>query len=89
MSAYLSREDFPAQPDTRFFEVKHNPKSVKTPVTIELREYAGERAAANKATSLSRLLGLEYATADKDDIVEAAKRLDSRVGRIDDVVGVY
>lgn len=89
MTAYLSREDFPAQPEIRFFEVKHNPKSVKTPVTIELREYAGERAAQNKATTLSRLLGIEYATADKDDIVEAAKRLDARVGRIDDVVGVY
>lgn len=89
MTAYLTREHFPTQPETRFFEVKHNPKSVRTPVTIELREYASDRAAENKATSLSRLLGIEYATADRDDIVEAAKRLDSRVGRIDDVVGVY
>lgn len=89
MTAYLSRGDFPAQPETRFFEVKHNPKSVTKPVVIELREYQSERAAQVKSHSLSRLLGLEYAIADKGDIVEAAKRLDSRVGRIDDVVGVY
>lgn len=89
MSEYLRREDFPDVGDQRFFEVKHNPKSVTKPVVIELREYQSERAAENKATSLSRLLGLEYAIADKEDITEAAKRLDARVGRIDDVVGVY
>lgn len=82
---YLTREDFPHVGDKRYFEVKHNPKSVTKPVTIELREYSTEKHVA----SLSRLLGLEYAIAEKADIIEAAKRLDARVGRIDDVVGVY
>lgn len=82
---YLTRADFPEVGEHRYFEIRHNPKSVTKPVVIELREYATEK----HVTSLSRLLGLEYAIAEKDDIVEAAKRLDARVSRIDDVVGVY
>lgn len=85
MEKYLTRAHFPEVGERRYFEVKHNPKSVAKPVVIELREYSTEK----KVASLSRLLGLEYAIADRDDIVEAAKRLDARVGRIDEVVGVY
>ena len=85
MKKYLTRGDFPDVGERRYFEVKHNPKSVKTPVTIELREYATEK----QVPSLSRLLGIEYAIAEREDILEAAARLDARVSRIDDVVGVY
>jgi hypothetical protein len=85
MTKYLTRAHFPEVGKRRYFEVKHNPKSVTKPVVIELREYLTEK----QVTSLSRLIGLEYTIADRDEIVEAAKRLDARVGRIDDVVGVY
>lgn len=85
MAKYLTRADFPEVGETRYFEVKHNPKSVTKPVVIELREYSTEK----KVSSLSRLLGLEYADANRENIIEAAKRVDARVGRIDDVVGRY
>jgi hypothetical protein len=85
-SPYLQRSDFPNVGEERFFVVKHNPKSVAKPVTIELRQSIAE---GKRIESFSKLLGIEYAIADKAEILEAAKRVEARVGRIDDVVGLY
>lgn len=82
---YLQRSDFPEVPESRYFDIRHNPKSVKTPVVIELREYVTER----RSPGFSRLLGIEYTIADKKQLIEAAERLLVRVSRIDDVVGIY
>ena len=82
---YLQRSDFPEVGDRRYFDIKHNPKSVSKPVVIELREYSTDR----KSPSFSRLLGIEYSIADKTQLIEAADRLLVRVCRIDDVVGIY
>lgn len=84
--AYLKPTDFPAVRSDRFFVVKHNPKSRTNPVTVELRESMAE---GKRLESFSRLLGVEYTIADKKRIVAAAELIDARVGRIDEVVGVY
>lgn len=85
----LSRADFPEVSDLRFFQVSHNPKSVSTPVTLQLREYESERAKAQQLVSMSRLIGVAYTTAVREELLEAARKLHYRVGGIDDVVGVY
>lgn len=83
---YLRREDFPDVGEDRFFIIKHNPKSRTNPVTVELREAI---VPGKRIEGFSKLLGLEYTIADKKSIVEAAALVDARVGRIDDVVGIY
>lgn len=83
---YLTRADFPDVGENRFFVVEHNPKSVSQPVRVELREAIAD---GRRIKTLSRLLGIEYAIAAKESILEAAARLEARVGRIDDCVGTY
>jgi len=85
----VTRADFPEVGANRFWAVKHNPKSVSTPVTIELREFQSEQAKTKGMHSLSSLVGLIYCTADRADLLAAAFKLEARVGNIDNVVGVY
>lgn len=90
----LTRAEFPEAGDLRIWVVKHNPKSVATPVVLELREYlspeAKRRAEARKTeTGLTRHLGTVYTTAKRETLLAAADTLLERVGDIDLVVGVY
>lgn len=85
-SPLLSRDDFPDVGDSRFFVISHNPTSSTHPVKIELRESIVE---GRHLPKMSRLLGHSKTVADKDQIIEAATLLEARVGKIDDVVGVF
>lgn len=92
----LTRDQFPDAGPLRIWVVSPNPKSVTTPVTIELREYANEEekrrleARGDSASvSFTRKLGLIYTTAKREDLLKAADTLLDRVGDIDNVVGVY
>lgn len=85
----ISRETLPPVSENRFWVIKHNPKSVSTPVTIELREYNSPAAQERKMEGFSRLIGLMYTTAETARLLEDAFKLEARVGNIDNVVGVY
>lgn len=82
----MERADFPDVGKRRFFVVEHNPKSSKTPVRVELREALVE---GRNLKSMSKLLGFENTVADHERIIETAKTIEARVGKIDQVVGIY
>lgn len=84
-----TRSDFPTVSALRFWEVKHNPKSMAKPVTIELREFISESAQEKNFYGYSRLLGFITTTAEKDEFKKAAFTLFERVNDIDDVTGIY
>lgn len=85
---YLTAADFPPAGAGRHWVVKHNPKSRTAPVTVELRESTIDHDRGYKE-GFTRLLALDYTIADKAAIASAAEAILVRVGRIDDVVGVY
>lgn len=85
----ISRTDFPTVNDMRFWDVKHNPKSMAKPVTIELREFISESAKEKDFRGHSRLLGFITTTAEREVFKKAAFTLFDRVNDIDDVVGTY
>jgi hypothetical protein len=85
MSA-LSREAMPPVGERRFWEVTHNPKSISKPVTVTLRETI---VSGKRLVGMSRILGHDTTVADPEQIIATAKLIEARVGRIDEVVGVY
>lgn len=82
----LSRDTLPDVGERRFWEVTHNPKSISKPVTVTLRESI---VGGKRVTGMSRILGHDTTVADPEQIIATAKLIDARVGRIDEVVGIY
>lgn len=72
----------------RVWVLTHQPAKQTKPVRLELREYTVEKRETTPL-SFTRLLGYIDTIADETEIVEAAKTLDTRVGRVDQFVGVY
>jgi hypothetical protein len=69
----------------RFFYVKHRAHRTE-PVTVELRESLSSGYAV---LGMSTLLGFDHTIADADAIYETAKKIDARVSKIDQVIGLY
>lgn len=70
-----------------FFVVKHQPTRRTTPIRVELRKPMPGIKAPRE--SLSSLLGFEDTVADEERIYEAALKVVSRAGRVDQLTGVY
>jgi len=85
IQGHLDPSKFPDAGPDRFFIVKHRPHR-KEPIVIELRE---SLTAGRRVVGMSTLLGFEYTHADPDTIYEVAAVVEARIGKVDQVVGVY
>lgn len=70
----------------RFWHAIHNPKSVKTPMLLELREH--RHSGDEVRLTFSRLIGQAPTIADAEQIIETAKDILIRAGRADQFAGV-
>lgn len=91
MSSTIINETDLALPDPgprRYWHGVHNARSVKTPLTLELRERTVGREDQPITNSFSRLIGQAHTIADGEAIVETAKEILIRAGDVDKFVGV-
>jgi hypothetical protein len=70
----------------RFWHGVHNPSSVKTPLTLELRERTVANAKA--AVTFSKLIAKQPTIADPKAVKEAADEILIRAERVDDFIGI-
>lgn len=71
----------------RFWHGVHQPKSLKTPLMLELRQ----KIAPNSATtvvSMSTLIARQGTVADEDAVEMTAKEILTRAARVDEFVGI-
>ena len=70
----------------RFFVVTHDPKVKSKPVRVELRQ---TQIAGRCIVSMSRLLAHDNCVADEATIIQTAEEIEARVGKIDQLEGIY
>tara|TARA_R110002020_G_scaffold404912_1_gene614948 strand:- start:883 stop:1161 length:279 start_codon:yes stop_codon:yes gene_type:complete len=70
----------------RFWHLAHEPLK-KTPVRIELRQKLIK--GSEVVLSMSTIVARDYTVADEEAIIEKAKEILARAGRVDEVVGIY
>lgn len=85
MMTGLTKKDLPDVGPTRFWRVEHNPKSVKTPVKVSLRQ----RYPGTKGNSMSELVAFDNTIATPEAVVICAELINTRAGRVDEVTGDY
>lgn len=71
----------------RFWVVKHQPNKKSSPVRVELREAVISGSAHTE--SLARLIGFEDTVAAEKQLYETALAIRSRVGRVEEFVGIH
>jgi|TARA_R100000482_G_scaffold124710_2_gene78573 hypothetical protein len=73
----------------RLWSITHQPRKQTKPVRLELRQRTIDANHKHAPLSFTRLLGSIDTIADETSLVEAAKDLLTRVGKVDDLIGVY
>ena len=80
------RSKMPRPGAGRFWQLAHEPLK-KTPVRIELRQKLIK--GSEVVLSMSTIVARDYTIADEEAIIEKAKEILARAGRVDLVVGIY
>jgi hypothetical protein len=78
------KKSLPKAGHSRWWEVKHNPKSRAKPITLRLMESYKPGSSA-----LSSVIGFEYTIANVKALVETADLILVRAGDFDQLVGSY
>jgi hypothetical protein len=81
-----STHNLPDPGPMRFWVGIHNPASVKSPLTLELRERTAGSGVAR--VSFSRLIAKAHTIADDKAVTDAAEEILIRAARVDDFVGI-
>ena len=80
------RSKMPRPGAGRFWHLAHEPLK-KTPVRIELRQKTIK--GGEILLSFSTIVARDFTIADEESIIEKAKEILARAGRVDEVVGIY
>lgn len=75
--------------DNRLWEVTHQPNKQRTPLKLTLRQRTIDRNHEHAPLSFTVVVGSIDTIADEAQIVEDAKTLLVRVGRMDEFVGIH
>ena len=70
----------------RYWLGVHNPSSIKTPMTLELRERTN--SGPTIVASFSRLIAKAPTIADEEALQETAREILVRAGKVDEFVGI-
>lgn len=81
----LTKTSLPDVGKKRFWRVEHNPKSVKTPVKVTLME----RFAGTTSNSIAHIIAFDNTIATPEAIQQCAELINTRAGRVDEMVGDY
>lgn len=85
----MSRPNLPNAGPGRFWVIKHDPKVKRNPMRVELRETSIELQGRKPVPGLSKLLVADNTIADPLKARELCEDLLIRVGKLDELCGVW